>query len=148
MTIPDVNILLYAYDSRSRFHDSAREWWERRLGGENRVGLPWHVIVGFIRIVTSHRIFETPMAPSDAVLIVRSWLEQPCVELLSPGSSHAEILFKLIGELGVAGNLTSDAHLAAIALEHRAELASADRAFSRFHGLRWVNPLGIGARPY
>ena len=147
MIVPDVNILLYAYDSQSRFHISARKWWEDQLNSSGRVGLAWQVIVAFIRIATNSRIFETPMAPSDAVSIVRTWLEQPCVEILGPGSGHAEILFRLITEVGAAGNLTSDAHLAALAIEHRAELASADRDFARFQGLRWVSPLGAGPRP-
>ena len=85
-----------------------------------------------------------PLPVAVACAHVRAWLAQPCVSLLHPGSRHCEILFGLLEALGIAGNLTSDAHLAAIAIEHQAELHSTDADFSRFPGLRWVNPLVPG----
>jgi toxin-antitoxin system PIN domain toxin len=100
-------------------------------------------MLGFIRMATSPRLFEVPMTPKDAIRAVRTWLDQPGSEILSPGERHSDIVFGLIEEAGVAGSLTSDAHLAAIAIEHQAELASNDRDFGRFRGLRWFNPLSF-----
>ena len=143
MIVPDINLLLYAYDERSRYHSASREWWEETLAGGRRVGLTWHTMLGFIRMATNPRLFEVPVTPADAIRVVRSWLDQPGVEILSPGERHGDIVFQLIEEAGVAGNLTSDAHLAAIAIEYQAELASNDRDFGRFRGLRWFNPLSV-----
>lgn len=143
MIVPDINLLLYAYDRTSKSHVASREWWEETLAGGLRVGLTWHTILGFIRMATNPRVFEFPVAPTDAIRVVRSWLDQPGVEILSPGERHGDIVFHLIEQAGVAGNLTSDAHLAAIAIEHQAELASNDRDFGRFRGLRWFNPLSV-----
>jgi hypothetical protein len=105
--------------------------------------MTWHTILGFIRMATNPRVFEFPVAAADAIRVVRSWLDQPGVEVPSPGERHADIVFQLIQEAGVAGNLTSDTDLAAIAIEHQAELASNDRDFGRFRGLRWFNPLSV-----
>jgi toxin-antitoxin system PIN domain toxin len=103
--------------------------------------LCWAVILGFIRIATHRRILENPMRPADAIRRVRSWLAVPGVQILVPGESHAEILFGLLEHLGTAGNLTTDAHLAALAIEYQAELASTDADFARFPNLRWFNPV-------
>jgi predicted nucleic acid-binding protein len=72
---------------------------------------------------------------------VRSWLDHTGVRILAPGEHHADILFGFLTRLGTAGNLTTDAHLAALAIEYRAELVSTDTDFARFPGLRWFNPL-------
>lgn len=63
--------------------------------------------------------------------------------IVHPEDTHTEILFSLIEKVGVAGDLTSDAHLAALAIEHRAVLVSADSDFARFAGLRWMNPAAL-----
>jgi toxin-antitoxin system PIN domain toxin len=141
MIVPDVNVLVYAYDSSSNKHKSAREWWERTLTLPRPVGLSWAAILGFVRIATHRQILDNPMHPRDAIRRVRSWLTRPAVQILTPGESHAEILFGLLENLGTAGNLTTDAHLAALAIEYQAELASTDTDFERFPGLRWFNPL-------
>lgn len=111
------------------------------MSGERTVGLTWAAMLGFIRIMTHRGILDNPMRPGDAIERVRSWLGQPCVEILTPGEKHAEILFGLLEDLGTAGNLTTDAHLAAVAIEYQAELASTDSDFDRFRGLRWFDPL-------
>jgi toxin-antitoxin system PIN domain toxin len=139
--IPDVNILAYAYDSRAPRHERARAWWESTLGQPRAIGLPWATALGFIRLTTHPNIWERPLPPRDAMGIVRMWLDHPRVRILTPGERHAEILFDLLLELGVAGNLTYDAHLAALAIEYQAELVSTDTDFARFPGLRWFNPL-------
>lgn len=141
MLIPDINILIYAYDSTSPRHAEARRWWETTLVGERPVGLAWATMLGFIRIMTHPRIQARPMRVPDCVRRVRSWIEHPRTEILTPGEQHADILFRFLTQLGSAGNLTSDAYLAALAVEYQAELVSTDADFARFQGLRWFNPL-------
>lgn len=142
MIIPDVNLLVYAHDATSRRHEAARDWWETLLNGTTRVGLPWNAILGFIRISTHAGILQTPLDVGGACGRVRSWIARPQTILIHPGDRHADILFGLLDAAGVAGNLTADAHLAAMAIEHRAELHSTDADMARFPGLRWKNPLG------
>jgi|SRR5579859_2222610 len=141
MIIPDINLLLYAYDSASPFHAKARTWWQGSLAGTEPVGLPQVVAFGFLRIGTSPRAFQNPMTPSEAAIHVRSWLRQPSVQLLESGADHVERVLKLLETIGVAGNLVSDAQIAALALEHDAVLHTADTDFMRFQGLRWFNPI-------
>jgi hypothetical protein len=141
--IPDVNILVYAYNKDAKQHAAARRWWEDTLAQPQPVGLPWVTILGFIRISTQRRIIDRPMFARDAIARVRSWLELPNVEIISPGDRHGEILFRLIEEMGTAGDLTTNAHLAALAIEHRAQLVSTDTDFARFRGLRWFNPTEV-----
>jgi hypothetical protein len=143
MLIPDVNILVYAYNADSPQYARAREWWETTLQQPRVVGLPWSTSVGFIRIATQRGISARPMTVQEAVETVRAWLDHPRVRIVTPGERHAEILFDLLLEVGVAGNLTSDAHLAALAIEYQAELVSTDTDFARFPGLRWFNPLAV-----
>jgi toxin-antitoxin system PIN domain toxin len=141
--IPDVNILVYAYNKDAKQHKKAKEWWERVLSEPQPIGLPWVTILGFIRISTQRRIIENPMFPRRAIEHVRSWLQLPNVQLIAPGDQHGEILFRLIDEVGTAGDLTTDAHLAALAIEHRAQLISTDADFASFRGLRWFNPTEV-----
>ena len=137
MIIPDVNVLIYAYNSGSIHHKAAREWWEETLTLPRPVGLPWVSILGFVRIIT-RGIVAKPLYPSDAIGVVRRWLDVPGVQILTPGEFHAEIFFRLIEQVGTAGDLTTDAHLAALAIEYRGELASTDTDFARFPGLALV----------
>ena len=141
MLIPDINILVHAYNLNSPRHQRARRWWEDTLNQPRPVGMPWATALGFIRIMTHRNVLENPMRVEDAVRRVRAWLHHPAVQVLSPGDHHAEILFNLLLHLGTAGNLTTDAHLAALAIEYQAELVSSDTDFARFPGLRWFNPL-------
>lgn len=142
MIVPDVNLLVHAYNSGALNHKAARVWWEETLASPRPVGLPWVSILGFVRIMTRRGILPNPMFPSDAIDRVRSWLAVPGVQILTPGEMHAEIFFGLIEHAGTAGNLTTDAHLAALAIEYQAELASTDTDVARFPGLRWFNPVG------
>ncbi len=141
MIIPDVNLLIHAYNADSPVHDRARAWLEHLMGGPAPVGLPWATALGFIRITTHPRIMATPFVAATACRHVEAWLAQPQVAIVHPGERHAAILFDLLRRLGTAGNLTTDAHLAALAIEYQAELHSTDADFSRFSGLRWRNPL-------
>jgi toxin-antitoxin system PIN domain toxin len=139
--LPDVNLLLYAVDESSARHGPARAWVEERLSGAETFALAWVVLLAFVRLTTSSRVFQSPLTPSQALDLVDSWLAQPCATVVHPTSRHAPVLRQLLEPLGTAGNLTTDAHLAALAIEHGAELCSTDTDFSRFAGLRWTNPL-------
>ena len=141
MIIPDINLLVYAHDSEFPRHGEVRDWWEELMNGSGSVGLAWIAMLGFIRITTNSKILENPIEPAAACAYVRSWLDRPQSIVIHPGDRHAEILFQLLEQAGSAGNLTTDAHLATLAIEHQAELHSADADMARFPGLRWVNPL-------
>jgi uncharacterized protein len=141
MIVPDVNLLLYANIRGFSEHARARKWWEEALNGQVEVGLAAPALFGFIRLSTNPRVFDAPMPVEQAVERAEEWLERPHVRLLLPGARHLEIAFRLLRELGSAGNLTTDVQLAALAMEHQAELHSNDSDFSRFSGLRWTNPL-------
>jgi hypothetical protein len=143
MIVPDVNLLVHAYNSESRVHEAARAWWEALLNGTRPVGLSWVVMLGFIRLTTHRQILAHPLTVSVACAHVSTWLARPCVAILHPGNRHADVLFGLLEHLGSAGNLTTDAHLAALCIEHQAELHSTDADFSRFPGLRWRNPAAM-----
>ena len=142
MKLPDVNLLLYAVDEGSARHEPARAWVEERLSGTETFAFTWVVLLACIRLTTSPRVFQSPLSTSEALDLVDSWLAQPCATVVHPTSRHAPVLRDLLEPLGTAGNLTTDAHLAALAIEHGAELCSTDRDFSRFAGLRWADPLG------
>ena len=141
MIITDVSLLLNAYNRDFPDHAEARKWWEGVINDRELVGLAWVTVLAFLRIMTNPRAMPNPMAVDRALSTVKLWLDLPNVDILDPGPRHAEILFRLLRQVGVAGNLTTDAHLAAIALEHQARLASTDTDFGRFSGLRWFNPI-------
>ena len=141
MIVPDVNLLIYAHDTASGLHQPAREWWEELLNREQPIGLPWAVALGFIRLVTHSAVLRRPLEPVAALARVEGWFAQPSVRVVDPGPRHLAILSQLFGVTGVAGRLTTDTHLAAIAIEYRAALHSNDSDFARFPGLRWENPL-------
>ena len=141
MILLDANLLIYAIDSTSPHHARARRWLEKLLSGDTAVGLPWTVVLAFLRITTRAGILERQLPVDQAVAFVDGWLDQPYVELVGPGTAHWPILKNLLSDAGAAGNLTTDAHLAALAIESGCELASTDNDFRRFVGLRIVNPL-------
>lgn len=141
MIIPDINLLVYAYNSDAPEHRKARVWWEGALSGRQPVALPWAVVTGFLRIMTSRRILVDPLSMKEAVAHARTWLEQPNARIVHPGPRHLDLIEDLSARIRTAGELTTDLHLAAIAIENQAELHSNDSDFSRFPGLRWINPL-------
>ena len=145
MIIPDINLLLYAYDAGSASHAVASAWWQECLSGEEPVGLAPVVLFGFLRIATNRRVFEHPMTAAEAAKHVRSWLGQPVAQILESRRDHVEQVLSLLETLGTAGNLVTDVQIAALAIEHDAILHTADSDFLRFSGLRWSNPL-TGAR--
>jgi toxin-antitoxin system PIN domain toxin len=139
--IPDINLLLYACDSSSSFHAKAASWWRSCLSANEPVGLLHVVVFGFVRLATNARAFLHPMTPAEAAGHVRSWLEQPPVQVLDPGPEHIRHTLKLLETLGTAGNLVSDAQMAALAMDYDAVLHTTDTDFARFQGLRWFNPI-------
>jgi len=139
--IVDLNLLLYAINADSAHHAAARVWWERALNDDEPIGLPWLVLLGFLRIATNARIFPHPLAADAAIEKVDAWLGRDNVRIAREKEDHWDVLRSLIADSGTAGNLTTDAHLAALAISHDATLVSSDTDFGRFKGLRWQNPL-------
>lgn len=137
MKLPDVNVLLYAVNSASPQHAVAKQALQQAFT-EGDVGLPWAVLLGFLRLTTRSGILSNPLSVEDALQVVHSWLDHPAATTLAPGDRHAAILSRLLIGVGQGGSLVSDAHLAAMAIEHNAELLSFDRDFARFSGLRWT----------
>lgn len=137
----DANLLLFARDAESSFHGVARQWLSVQLNGPVRVGLPWQSLVAFVRIATNPRAYENPLSPNEAWRQVADWLAADPAWVPSPTARHAEILGRLITNHQLRGNLVSDAHLGALAIEHGLELCSADGDFARFTEVRWRNPL-------
>ncbi len=141
MRIVDLNILLYAVNKVAARHAAARAWWEKVLNEEEPVGLAWMVLLGFLRIATNPRIFPRPLSPEAAAAKVDTWLSVENVHIVHEKDDHWETLKSLLEGAGTAGNLTTDAHLAALALSYDAVLVSCDADFARFKGLRRLNPL-------
>jgi uncharacterized protein len=139
--LPDVNLLVYSIDETSPFHSATRRWWDAALSSTEAVGLCYPSVLGFVRLTTSRSVFESPLAVDDAVGIAESWLAQPNVTLLVPTPRHWPILAELLRAATRGATLTTDAHLAAHAIEHGYTLYSNDLDFGRFEGLRWKNPL-------
>jgi uncharacterized protein len=137
----DLNLFIYAFDSTAVPHRPARKWIEEVLSGSEPVALTWPVLLGFIRLSTNARVFSKPLDVSEAMGVVNGWLDQPCTVVVHPTERHADVLGRLLAAVGVARNLTSDAHLAALAIEHNAQMCSSDADFGRFPGVRWVDPL-------
>ncbi len=141
MKLVDLNLLLYAVDETSPHHGPARDWVEEVMTGPETLALAWSVLLGSVRLSTRAAVFEHPLHVDEALDLVDGWLAQPASTVVHPTERHAVILRSLLQSLGTAGNLTTDAHLAVLAIEHGAELCSTDADFSRFPGIRWTNPL-------
>lgn len=141
MILVDANLLIYAIDADSPHHAAARPWFEGVLSGDARVGLAWVVVLAFLRITTRPGILRRPLTLAQAIDYVSEWLLQPNVEAVSPGEQHWQVLRNLLKTTGTAGNLVSDSHLAALAIEHGCTIYSTDHDFQRFSGIEHVNPI-------
>ncbi len=141
MILLDANVLLYAYNPSFSQHQAARTWLEDVLSSPEPVGLPWASILAFLRIGTNPRAFPEPLTTGEAVDIVADWLAHPTFVIVQPGDPHWEILKRLLLAMQVRGPEVSDAHLAALAVEHGCTLCTTDRRFAAFPGVRVVNPL-------
>jgi toxin-antitoxin system PIN domain toxin len=146
MILPDVNLLVYAHNEAAPWHARARQWWEDLMGRQTPIALPWAVVYGFVRLVTHPAVMEEPLPPAQALDRVDGWLARDHVQIYEPGPRHLRIVRELFAATGVGGNLTTDTHLAALAIEHRCELHSNDSDFGRFPGLRWHDPLAVQRR--
>jgi toxin-antitoxin system PIN domain toxin len=136
MRTPDVNVLLYAVNSDSAQHKAATSWLAESFARPQGIGFGWMALLGFLRLSTRSGIFARPLGIEQALSVVDVWLSQPTASILNPTDRHAGVLGRLLLGAGSAGNLVSDAHLAALAIEHGAELGTFDRDFTRFAGLR------------
>jgi len=137
----DANILIYAVNADAPFHKKAKAWLESALSGPETVAFSWNVLLAFLRLTTRPGLFRHPLTPDKAFDVLSDWLEQPSATIVHCGPRHLRILRDLLRPLGTAGNLTSDAHLAALAIEHGAQVCSTDADFARFQGLSWRNPV-------
>ena len=142
MILVDANLLLYAEDSLSEHHQAARTWWDAQLSGAEPICLCLPVLTAFIRIGTNVRLHRRPLTLGEAVERVQSWFDQPCVRMIHPGEQHWAIFQVMLRDGKAIGSLVSDAHLAAMAVEHNCILQSTDVDFARFKGLKWNNPIG------
>lgn len=141
MVIPDINLLVYAYNQLAPHHRSAKKWWEKLLSEQTIVGLPWVVTCGFVRLMTHRQVLEKPVSVEVCCNWIQVWFERPNVQPLNPGSRHFSLFKSFLKTVDTGGNLVTDAHLAALAVETGSELHSNDSDFSRFPGLKLYNPL-------
>ncbi|HEX3856645.1 MAG TPA: type II toxin-antitoxin system VapC family toxin [Verrucomicrobiae bacterium] len=141
MILVDANLLLYAVDNLSPYHVVADRWWTEQLSDIEPVCLCWPVINAFIRIGTNPRLHRRSMTLAEAIERVQSWLDQPCVRIIQPTENHWKIFQQMLRVGNATANLVSDAHLAALSVEHNCVLQSCDTDFARFRGLKWCNPI-------
>jgi len=142
----DANVLLYARDSTSRFHEVSKEWLTSALRGDRRIALPWEVLNAFVRVTTNPRSSSSPLTPAQAWSQVQDWLDADVVWTPVPTEHHSRVLGSLIEKYDVRGPLVSDAQLAALAIQHGLTVCSADTDFARFTEITWLNPLAQGSR--
>lgn len=138
--IVDANVLLYAIDETAHHHDAARDWLDAAMNGDERVGLPWVSLLAFQRIATNPRVYSSPLSTTDAWSHVTDWIDADQTWIPTPGARHRDILERLLLSGDHRGNLVTDAHLAALALEHGTSVCSFDSDFARFNDLRWLTP--------
>jgi toxin-antitoxin system PIN domain toxin len=139
--VVDVNLLIYAVDREAPHHEGAHHWWLSALAGRETIGLPWSTVLAFARLTTNPRVFTHPLTADQAFDLLEAWTAHHHVVPAEPTPRHLPLVRGLLQAAGTAGNLVTDAHLAAIAIEHGATLCSTDADFGRFQGLRWTNPL-------
>lgn len=140
MRLVDANVLLYAVNADAPHHAAAHSWLDDALNDREAIGFAWVVLLAFLRLATRPGLFPRPLALDEAATVVELWLDQPAAIVVHPSERHLSLLRGLLGTVGTAANLVNDAHLATLALEHRAEIVSFDRDFERFEGVRWRSP--------
>lgn len=139
MKIVDANVLLYAVNTAAEHHDASRRWLDGALSGADTVGFGWVPLLAFVRLSTKEGLFPRPLRPRDAMGRVAEWTSASSAAVVNPTARHADILTEMLSRTGAGANLTNDAHLAALAVEHRAGIVSYDADFGRF-GVRWDRP--------
>ncbi len=140
MKLVDANVLIYAVNTSAEHHAQARGWLDGALNGSDSVGFSWISLLAFLRLSTKPGLFPAPLPVPGALDRVRAWLAQPVSVMLEPTPRHLDVLAGLVGAVGTGGNITNDAHLAALAIEHRGEVVSYDSDFGRFPGVTWSSP--------
>ena len=146
MTLVDANVLLYAYDSESPFQEVSKRWLEAELSSGRSLSFALVTLLAFVRIASDRRVFARPLTPADACSLIEDWLAQPNARMLQPGHRTWTILSELCASGQARGPMVMDAHLAALALEHGASIATTDRDFTRFPGIELVDPVGADSR--
>jgi toxin-antitoxin system PIN domain toxin len=136
----DANVLLYSVNSDARHHERSRSWLDAALSGSDTVAFAWIVMLAFVRLTTTDGLFPLPLTTDEALDRVDSWLGAPPAVVLEPAPDHASVLRRLLRDSGTGGNLVNDAHLAALAIEHRCSIVSFDNDFGRFSGVEWSEP--------
>lgn len=142
MRLVDANVLLYAVDQRAQWHEAAKRWLDGALSGRETILLPWASLLAFIRISTHPAVYPNPLSSADALAVVESWLAAPIALVPEPDAAHARRMRDLLHPIGRGGNLVTDAHLAALALQTGATVMTFDNDFDRFDGIRWERPPG------
>ncbi len=140
MKLVDANVLLYAVNEDAAHHEQSRTWLDAALGGAASVGFAWTALLAFVRLSTRPGLFPSPLGVDGALERVAVWIAQPSALVLEPTARHLEVLTELLTPVGVGGNLVADAHLAALAVEHRATIVTFDADFGRFRGIKWEQP--------
>lgn len=140
MKLVDANVLIHAFNSDSERHAEAKGWLDDALSGGASVGFAWLPLLAFVRLTTKPGLFPSPASAQVAMAQVDDWLTAPSAQIVHPTARHPVVLTELLADLGTAGNLVSDAHLAALAIEHRAQIVSYDADFARFPGVTWERP--------
>lgn len=141
MIIPDANLLIYAHDEKSHYHSKAKRWWEGSLSGPEVIGLPWVVLLAFVRLVTHTQICANPLSVEQVRSVVDQWKKSENLRLIQLSNTALDTYFDLLSDAGLGGNLSMDAVIALHAREYSGTIYSNDRDFDRFSGIRWVNPL-------
>lgn len=140
MKLVDANVLLYAVYSDAPHHEESRQWLDGALSGESTVAFGWVALLAFIRLSTKAELFPAPLTPGEALERVQDWINAAPAVIVYPTLDQPRILLRLLEQVGVGGNLVNDAHLSALAIEHRCEVVSYDNDFSRFEGVTWERP--------
>ena len=140
MNVVDANVLLYAVNVDSARHEASRDWLDESLSGASVVGFAWVAVLAFLRLSTKSGIFPSPLSDDAALATVEAWLAQPAAVVVEPTARHVSLLRDLLAAAGSSGNLVSDAHLAALAIEHRGSVVSYYSDFGRFPGVSWTEP--------
>lgn len=141
MLFPDLNVLIYAYDSGAKQHDACSRWLESALNGDQPVCFSWHTIMGVMRILTTVKMVKNAFTVSEAMDIADDLLTTPLSRMLVPGEQHLALFRRLVDETKISGARLADAHLAALAIEHGAAVVSTDRDFRAFDGIKLIDPL-------
>ena len=141
MIFPDINLLIYAYDSGSKHHRICSEWLETTINSQVPVCFSWHTIFGFMRVATTIRMVSRPFTASEVMTIAEELMSVATAKMLEPGEKHFGIFRRLVDDTGISGARLSDAHIAALAIEHGATVASSDKDFRVFDGLSLMNPI-------